>query len=451
MWDPPLVKRVSAACFVLFALAPCQLATAQVRPLSVRDAGGSAPALAGDRVAWSRAAGERGVRVFSAPPAGGPVRSSGVARIDRGQIERWTLDGAPGRLALRVSTPAEYLFAGPDGGPLGLSGSTPLLAESAFPERDVWAGAESTVTLEEDPPRNGLVRLVVRSPGAPTRYIPLPDALNADQIDVSGTVAAVGYERGRARGVDLVDLRSGHTIRSVDGGVLDSISYVGLGDDGSVAVTGRSKRGRDVAAYAVPGAARLRTVALGLFDEVDPGTAGVALAVRIAGAGATLDGSSRVVVVRPGGDPRRPAVTFRGPPATDVDGLSFDGTRVVWGTDGCQVLAEARGGTRLLPRGVCVRSEVATGLYSLTRRAGRTGLSVPLRCLTGVGAVCRVRVTAVDRKSRPVASRTARIRAGRRSIVRLVLRGRTARRPGKVTVRVRIRDPGGRGRTAFAG
>ncbi len=469
-----MLGAVAIATLVLAAPA-----TATVRPLAARDPEGAAPVLAGGSAVYSRLSdpGEvdsAGVVVRGVPLAGGTSRSVGEAYVvaRNGWVESWALAGGEDGLALRVAgVRSQELFAGALAGPLRRLSSRvrgkPDAADTGSLVPYLWAGRGAVVTLEHLGRRAN--RLVARSPNGHSRVISLPRGADPAEADVAGPFVAVAIQTaggqrkirvgdkvfkidvGRSLlGVALVDLASGAVVRRIGAGALRGarVNDVGVGPDGSVAVSGTGDGDTDAVGYAAPGARALAIVHRGgELGGVAPARGRIALIVGAAG--------GRVAVLRPKPGSRRARVEFRGPVSADVDGLSFDGAHAAWGTDGCQVVADAdpSSSAAVLPSGPCVRTEVETSALPRRRRPGRVSLPVKVGCLTAPGTVCHVRLTALDDDFRPLASRAARIRVGSGSTVKVTLRGRALRRArrdrGGVTLEIRIEDPGGRARTAF--
>lgn len=459
------VRRSTAALVFVATLVGATPAAAQVRALAEREESGAGPALAGGSVAWSERAGRAALRVRAQPAGGG--RSSVVARPrlpkSAGALTSWSLAGsgaaAPGRFAVALSgarANGVRLVGGPLGGPVD------LVAERVASGRSVlgglFASATGAVTFEGRPRR---ARLVVRAAGGQVaRAIPAPGGPQRTPAAVAGDLAALPVlgRRGGLVAVEVTDLRSGAVVRRVDAGQLRAFSVIALGlaPDGGVAITAEDGGGVDVVGSAPAGVSRLGVLLVG--DElglVQPAGDRVAL-VRTDRR--TDPAGDRVVVLEPGSRARRPLVVFRGPSASFVDGLSYDGTSVAWGSSSCQLVARAvRGSSRsTVPRGRCVRTEVALKTYvgADGPRRKKPRLPIDVACLTSPDRACRVAVRAFDFDGRRLGRTASRVRRGRARTLFIGLGRQAAKRAGpdgsRVQYRVRVSDPSGRSRTFSA-
>lgn len=456
---------IAALAFVavLVSAAP---AAAQVRALAEREESGAGPALAGGSVVWSERAGRVALRVQAQAGGGGPTSVVARPRLPKsaGTLASWSLAGsgagpAPGRFAVALSGSRPgglQLVGGPLGGPVDLVAERVASGRSVF--GGLFASATGAVTFEGRP---GRTRLVVRpAAGQVTRAIPAPGGPQRTPAAVAGDLAALPVlgRRGGLTAVEVIDLQSGAVVRRVDAGRLRTFSVIALGlaPDGGVAITAEDGAGGDVVGSAPAGVPRLGVLLVGdQFGLVQPAGDRVAL---VRGDPRTDPAGDRVVVLGPGSRPQRPRVVFRGPPTSFVDGLSYDGTSVAWGSKGCQLVAHAvRGSSRsTVPRGPCLRTEVAVGTYvgADGPRREKPRLPIDVACLTAPDRACRVTVRALDFKGRRLGRTAARVRRGRARTLFVGLGRQAAKRAGpdgsRVQYRVRVSDPSGRSRTFSA-
>lgn len=431
---------VVAAALTGVAPGPAHGSVEAIAPQGMSKGG---PLLAGPDLIWGRARGSRAVDFRARPLAGGRTQTLGSLRAP-GRYVGFDLAGRRGALGVSfpvtertgrlLSLPGRVFAGTVPNGPLS---APPPLQSSAL----------GVITHEGRSRRT----LVLRPPGAPSRRLVLPRGADPENVVVAGGLAAVPIVvRRNLRRVDVLDLATGRVTRRVayaDGAKVDAeLLSLGMGADGSLAATvSGGLQGSFL--HAPPGA-----VAFGPGAGVDPlgalAPAGNRLAMVVEAGG----GGLRVIVVE--ARRRRSPVLFRGPVASQIGNVQYDGTHLVWSSGFCQFVARVRrGASRLdVPRGPCVRTDVTTTEHQTSNedqrppvRRTRRGRQIPygIDCLTGPGGRCRVRVRVSDGRGKVIGGGRATVPRGPRRTVWIPLRPR-ARVPESPLFERWLRDPGGR-------
>ena len=461
------MRRAGAAYVVVLVLmlALAGTARADITALATRS-GDQAPALSDGRVIWSARGGRSGIRIFSRVAVGGPPQVIGSATLPPadGTPAFWRLVAAPGWLGLRAEgrdARGMRLLGGPPGAPLPLVRSGVSAGALQSPNRDTWAWPPGGfVTLERRAgagPTETARELWVTDTSGAGRQVVLPRGADPTTLAVTGTSAAVAIvdrETGLQE-VDVLDLATGAVTRRVAAGSLARlgvVNSVALSAEGEIAITGEDGSGSDGLGWAAATASQLQIVtANDRFGLVSAAHGRIAM---VGPNGPGLSGGDRVFVYEPRAPGQEPRVLFRGPPASHVEALDFDGAHVAWAIQGsCQLVANAApaDSNLVMPRGPCLRTQVTTvGFVPPKLRGAAVGLE--FNCLTAPATSCRLIVRATDG---PVGRRLGVLRASvRRGSSRLlyvpISRRSAARiRRGKLepSFLYTIIDPGGKRRT----
>jgi hypothetical protein len=460
------LRVATALCvaLVLGAMAADSV-SAQVVALDGGDRGASAgPVLAGGRVVFGDSA-RRALRLFSAAPDGAARQPLPPLSLD-GELGSWDLAADGDRVAVRLSRRlrgSRYrteLFAGRLGEPLSGLASGLREHRRLANEPAVWVAGDEVVTLERMG-NSGRVAAIARAAGRAPRTVTLPRGTDPSRLTVAGSLVAAPVPRNPDldRAVVVADRATGAELRRIPIlGTGAPVLRLALGADGSVAFVSEvlgaglvlfwSPAGSDgFAIYHPPAQPDGLAVAGNRAAIVTPAPGPAGARVAVVDLPAVLPPGLRTL--------HRAPVAFRGPVHAYVRSLAFDGGHVAWSSDHCQLIADMRSASRRsIPRGPCLRTEIATLEFHVTtieRFIRRRVVPVAVRCISGPGRLCRVRATAFGNV--PIGSVTARIRQGaaRRLLVRV--RSRKAlravrRRPDLVLFCFRMRDPSGRtGRT----
>jgi hypothetical protein len=424
--------RSSAAALALAAaLAVPAVAAADVRPLAERASLG-VPALDGGRVVYADADRDA-LSVLTQPADGGPVTE--LARLAEPSTRlrgrpAWDLDAGAGGLAVRLYPPGgrPRLLAGPPEGPLSLVQRRADLGAAMAEARDLFAVPGGPLVLERIDRVGRRLRAVLRPPGGPARVLPMPAGADLHNLAVAGSVAAVAARDE----IELLDLPSGavRERRPLGDFARTDLIDLAVSETGDLAFTVEAGDGADFLGWLPAGAAEPRVVAEGdEFGHVR--TAGGRIAME---APVMRGDGARVVVLDPSGEEAR--VLFRGPPSAYVRGLDFDGQRVAWATDGCQLVASVDSpAIDVVPAGPCLRTEAAFTLHV------PSAVRVGVRCITAPGRRCRIDLRVYGR-TRRLAHRVVTVPRGRVRTVRIPVRS------GLAVVMGRVVDPDGRRRLA---
>jgi hypothetical protein len=345
------MRRLLVVAAVLAATA----APAQAVPRALLQRPGDA-ALAGDQLLFARTAG-RDLDVYSMPLTGGPRTSVFAFTAPEGATPSSRLAASAQRAAITVTTADDtsdlataQAFSGPPGGGWAALGPQRRLKDDfVFPWQHQVDG-ERLFTFEL---RGGLKDnvVVVRDPEAHEYGLPL-DAVFAGDL--------VAYSRGD-RELVVADWRTGATRSVTD--LPDPADRIALRADGRVAAVTSEGALYD-------GPRRLT----GRADDV-----------AFAGDRIIFSHGSALRVIEPGG-----RVRAFGVPTEYLEGFKTDGTRVLWWTEQCLLLADAsEPAAPAIGSGPCPRSEAVIDEDADDAPVART---VPVR-VTCVAAPHRCRGT----------------------------------------------------------
>ena len=246
----------------------------------------------------------------------------------------------------------------------------------------------------------------LRDGAGPAREVALPPGADPERVAAAGGLGVAPTPEGA---LAVFDLRTDIERRQISLGRFDPSTITGLAisPEGDVAATVPVGDGDDVLLWARAGASRVRVLARGRrYSRVAVAGGRVAF---VGGDG--LRDGERVTIV----DPATNRVVFRGPPASEITSLAFDGRNVAFSTPACALAGPARS-RRTIPPGPCSRTDVAVSTVVPAVRDGR--YRVRVACINAPARRCRV-------------SATLRTRSGRR---------RRARARARVPVRRRARD-----------
>ena len=393
----------------LAAVALTTPASAQLRALAPADDAAGGPVLLGDRVLWGTASGGA-FHVVSAPGAGGPATPFGQLPLSRGDAV--ALAAGPGLVAVELRDPRALsargrLFgAGADGAFRPLStdvGDAPIAPYAS----GLQVTGEGVLTLEDG------TGAYLHPLAGGRREVALPPGADPEHVAVAGELGVAPTPEGA---LVVFDLHNDSEVREISLGRYDAATINGLAISpaGDVAATVPAGDGDDVLLWAPAGASRVRVLRTGRqYSRV----AIAGTRVAFAGGDGLREGVRAFVV-----DAATRRTVFRGPPASDLSALQFDGSTVAFATADC-LLAGPAVSRFTLPAGPCVRTDVTVAEV-------RGGLEIG--CINAPERRCRV----------TVGRRHARVPRGSARVLKVAGRGR---------VTVRVTDPGGRTRTVSSG
>ena len=420
--------RIAGAVAALLALFPAA-AGAQLRAV----APASAPALFGDRVLWGSRSGDV-FSVVSAPVAGGPAVPFGSVPI--GPRDAVELAATPGQVAVQLrdslstSARGRLFAAGADGvfGALASNVGAEPISERAEPMQVTAAGV---LTLESVP------RL---RDGTGVSEVALPPYGDPELIAAAGTVAVAPTGEGT---LVVFDLLTGTEQRQIALGRFDPATLNGLAisPSGDVAATVPVGDGSDVVLFAPADAVRVRVLATGAeFSRVAVAGGRVAYIGAVPG----RDGV-RVTVL----DASSGRVVWRGPAASDIGGLGFDGRALAFHTPSCGYAGVLGTSQAVLPPGPCVRTEIAVSTTIPAVRSNR--LRVRIGCINAPLGRCRVTATLRTRGGKLAGRVGGRVAVADTRVLAIPLRPvgrRVALRDdgARLVLTVVVTDPDGRSR-----
>jgi hypothetical protein len=450
-----MIRTLLPVAAVLASATPAVASVALYRPAPWN----RGPVVAGERVTWAEQDTARHVRVHAVPVAGGAA--SDLASLDGGDDlgADWWFAASDRTLAIR--TPSRLYVArgaGPfQGSPIGElpDGPIPVAVlgdDLVTVERRAGAGSEDRTAD----------RVFSRPAAVAPFEVALPAGADRDALAVAGELIAVAVD---SHAVVLIDRRSGQEVRRVAiptapiTGAAQEIALaapaIALSPEGGVVITEPASTESETpfVGFAPPGATSFFAVRLPADVEIDEQP------IALAGDRFAYAHDGRVAVVRlPSAPapaamaPPTAALLYHGAPSTLVSDLSFDGDDLAWASATCAMLAKVPAPSeRRIPPGPCFRAEIAVGeAVGVDPRRPRYG--VPMRCVTTVGASCRVTVTLFDRDARRGIARVkASVPIGQARRLELAISRRLARRlrskRGQIDVyeiHVRLSDGAGR-------
>jgi hypothetical protein len=402
--------RSSAVTAVLIAAFPAAAPAAPAQVSGVvpdaRTAGETKVALADTELLMGRSS-RRGVRLMSAPAAGGPARTLFVRRPPpRRLLFMNDLDASTERVVFSVVdlNPAtegiagSSVWAGPPQGPFRPLART---RGNAWIPVDVQANG-TDVAITEIRPVGDVARHLVHPLGAAAVRLRVPREVQRVEL-AGGLIAFVDDRRLTVRewagGAERLLYRAGGTIDDFD-----------VAPDGRVLLRVRARQGLELVDIS------------GSVKRLDPGPRAGNSGVLLAGDRALLrysgrfEGDSHIGVVDLTTGQRRRLSPSSSDLQEDVP-LDAEGELVAWTANGCAFAAPLAGsGSSVVPPGPCPRAEILVEENQPERLQGRT-VRMRLRCITAPPPGCRGTVRL--ELDRPFGRAPYLIPAGRRGTVRV--------------------------------
>lgn len=413
---------------------------------------------------WGNPDGSGGIRLRALPLAGGaPFNLPSIAARSGEFAGGFRLAGSASRLAARVQflVEGDEVFvreqrqAAPFGAALKVVGSRrPSKSETSFDGYDfvraITVVDDGLVTVE--PTASDRLRVMFHSDGGTSREIPLPPGANSETIEVAGDLLAVAVlDPGDDAYTDdvavvLLDRRTGAELRrvTIPKPLRNQHHDLALSADGALAFVEGAKIG-----WAPAGADRFVALRVPGRDAAENPVA--VAGGRIAGVRRTSAGVSQVVVMEPAAGGGTLRYAYRGPPATEIQDVEFDGSHLAWKSRHCRFLTTIgeRAVEDRIPAGRCVRAD-ASVVTRLIATGRRSAVPVRVRCLTAVGKACGVNaVVEIRRRSRTLRFRSARTRVpvGRARTIRVPIGRRAAHQldanPFSGNAFIQLHDGGG--------
>jgi hypothetical protein len=422
------MPRIACAVVALFFLFTAP-AGAQLRAIGERSLAG--PVLLGDRVLWA-VPGPGVASVVGAPVAGGPATPFGSVPAAAGD----TVDLRAGTTSVAALVRDPSAVAGRLFSAAGDGVFTPLATDVGDgPVTPYVPGVQVTdagvITLE-----SGVGAFLRTGPGL-AQEVALPPGADPEIVATGGALGVAPTAEGI---LVIFDLHTDTEVRQISLDRFDAatVNGIAISPSGDVALTVPIGDGSDVLLWAPAGASRVRELRRGQ-EYSTVATAGGQVA-WIGGDG--LRDGTRVTVI----DAATRRTVFRGPPASDLANLSFDGRNVAFATTFCSLAGPASpASSRLtLPAGACLRSDVAVNEESPSVRGNR--YRVRVACINAPTSRCRVHARVSARSGKLAGRVETQLPRGGSRILEIPIHAR-----GGLRLTVRVIDPDGRTRTVYAG